>query len=56
MTIGQAASYLDVNRITIRRWIQSGKLKGEKIGKVTLILKTDIFAIAYQSEIKHDSQ
>lgn len=51
MTIGEAALYLDVNRITIRRWLKSGNLKGERIGHFTLILKTDIYSIASQQGI-----
>jgi excisionase family DNA binding protein len=46
VSIGQAATMLSVNRLTIRRWIDSGRLRGEAIGKVTLIAKQDVLTIA----------
>ena len=36
-TLTEAANLLRVNRITLHRWIQKGRLKGEKIGRVVLI-------------------
>jgi len=50
--IGQAASILWVNRLTIRRWIKQGKLSGQKIGLTTLIPKAEVLAIAKQRGIK----
>jgi excisionase family DNA binding protein len=46
VTIGQASRLSLVNRATIRRWIKTGRLKGEKMGLVTLILKDDVIKIA----------
>jgi excisionase family DNA binding protein len=45
VSIAQAASLLNVNRLTIRHWIQKRKLRGEKIGAVTLLLKKDVLNI-----------
>jgi excisionase family DNA binding protein len=42
VTIGHAADMLLVNRTTVRRWIKEGKLRGERLGTTTLILKEDV--------------
>ncbi len=47
MTPCQAAQLLNVNRLTIRRWVQHGKLRGERIGNITLILQEDVFKERY---------
>jgi len=36
-TEAQAAKFLDVNRITIWRWIKSGRLDAQTIGREVLI-------------------
>lgn len=46
VTIGQAADLLLVDRSTITRWIKRGKLRGQKMGMVTLIFKNDVLALA----------
>jgi excisionase family DNA binding protein len=46
VTIGQAAGLLRVNRATIGRWVRRGKLRGQKMGLVTLIPKEDILKVA----------
>jgi len=46
LTTGQAASRLGVNRLTIQRWVKSGRLPGEVVGYVTLILRADIERLA----------
>ena len=46
LTIGGTAAALAVNRITVRRWLQSGRLHGERVGKVTLIPKAEVEALA----------
>ena len=45
-TTGQAAVYLSVNRLTIRRWVQAGKLSGERIGLFTLIPRQEVEQLA----------
>jgi len=52
VSMTQAASILWVNRVTIRLWVRRGKLKGEKIGRVTLIPKQDVLAMALQRGIR----
>lgn len=42
-TISEAARELGVTRQTISRWISQDKIKGERIGKETLIKKKDLF-------------
>ena len=42
MTAKEAATALKVHQRTIRRWVQSGKLRGETIGKITLVLRVDV--------------
>jgi len=51
VSIGQAASFLLVNRLTVRRWLEQGKLRGERIGRTTLILKEDVWSVAQQRGI-----
>ena len=36
-TLSEAAAYLGVNRITIRRWIQAGKFEAQTVGGVVFI-------------------
>lgn len=48
MTTGQAASRLSVNRLTIQRWVASGRLSGERVGNVTLIPIVEVEAILRQ--------
>jgi len=49
-TPGEASALLLVNRLTIRRWVKSGKLRGERVGSITLILKEDVQRIAQKRE------
>ena len=42
ITPDEAATQLNVHRTTIYRWIASGKMAIVKIGKATLIPKTEI--------------
>ena len=53
VSIGQAATmlWLWVNRATIRRWLKEGRLKGKKIGRVTLIPKRDALAVMQDRSI-----
>ena len=41
-TITEAARLLGVNRVTIRRWIKTGKLNAENIGGVVLLQKSQV--------------
>ena len=51
-TPGEAAKLLLVNRLTILRWVKSGKLRGERIGRIYLILKEDAWRIAKEHRIR----
>ena len=42
-TVSQVAQELNVTRQTIYRWIKNGNLKGEKIGRETLVEKSEVF-------------
>ena len=41
--ISEAASYLDVTRQTVARWISEGRLVGEKVGGIVLIDRDDVY-------------
>ena len=41
-TLGDAAKVLGVTRICIWKWIQQGKIQGEKIGRETIFPKWEI--------------
>lgn len=41
-TTDKVAEILDVNPVTVRRWIRKGKLKANKIGKSYRIKKEDL--------------
>ena len=45
VTTGQAAAILHVNRLTIQRWVKSGKLTGEAVGRITLIPKDEVLRL-----------
>ena len=42
VTKAQAAAMLNVNRLTIWRWVKTGKLKAEKVGRELLIKRDDL--------------
>jgi excisionase family DNA binding protein len=46
-TISEAARDLGVTRQTVSRWIASGQLPAERIGREKLIKKEDIFAFSF---------
>ena len=50
-TLTEAASVLAMNRLTIRRWLDAGKLTGEHIGATVLIPRWEIEAIAAMKRI-----
>ena len=49
-TLTEASQILGVNRITIRRWIQAGKLEAETIGGVVLIDRNAIDGLRASQE------
>jgi excisionase family DNA binding protein len=42
LTLKEAAFYLNITPLTLRRWILSGKVRSNKLGKKHIILKTDL--------------
>ena len=42
LTIDQTAEHFNVSRLTVTRWLKSGKLKGEKIGRDWRITKDEV--------------
>jgi excisionase family DNA binding protein len=42
MLTGEAADRIGVNRLTIQRWAKSGRVRGWRVGTVTLLLRSDI--------------
>ena len=50
LTTGEAAAILQVNRLTVRRWVKAGKLWGEPVGQVTLLRKDEVHRLAAERE------
>lgn len=48
----RVAKILDVKTITIRRWIQAGKLIAYKIGKELRIKKSDLDKFLEENKVK----
>lgn len=42
LTINETAEHFGVTRLTVTRWIKSGKLNGKKIGREWRITKDEI--------------
>lgn len=42
MTVDQVADYLQLNRLTVYRYVREGKIPASKIGKVYRILRADV--------------
>lgn len=42
MTVDQVAGYLQLNRLTVYRYVREGKIPAAKIGKVYRILRADV--------------
>jgi len=42
MTVDQVAAYLQLNRLTVYRYVREGKIPASKIGKVYRILRADV--------------
>src|SRR5574341_260169 len=42
MTVDQVAGYLQLNRLTVYRYIREGRLPAAKIGKLYRVLKEDV--------------
>ncbi len=53
VTTGQAAALLHVNRLTVQRWVRSGRLTGERVGNVTLIVKKEVEQLATERKANY---
>ncbi len=42
LTPAQAARVLSVNRQTVRRWVMAGRMRGERVGNITLVWREDV--------------
>lgn len=42
MTVDQVAAYLQLNRLTVYRYVREGKIPAAKLGKVYRILREDV--------------
>jgi excisionase family DNA binding protein len=42
MTVDQVADYLQLNRLTVYRYVREGKIPASKIGKLYRILRADV--------------
>jgi len=45
LTISEAAEQIGVTRQTISRWLKSGRLKSEKLGRVRLVSKKELLSV-----------
>jgi excisionase family DNA binding protein len=49
LTVAQVAARFHVTPQTVRSWIDSGKLKGGRVGKAYVILRGDMYAMVEQA-------
>ena len=52
VTTGQAAVLLQVSRLTVWRWVKSGKLSGEQVGKIILIPRAEVEELALERQAR----
>jgi excisionase family DNA binding protein len=52
LTVAQVAEQFRVTPQTVRAWIDSGKLKGGRVGKAYRILRGDVYAMVEQAAIE----
>jgi excisionase family DNA binding protein len=50
MTVDQVAEYLQLNRLTVYRYVRDGRIPSAKIGKLYRILKADVDAFLEQQK------
>jgi len=56
LTVAQVAEQFRVTPQTVRAWIDSGKLKGGRVGKAYRILRRDVYAMVEQAAIERQSR
>ena len=45
MTVEQVANHLQVSRVTVWRWIRSGRLSGVRVGRIRRISRSSLFQL-----------
>lgn len=45
MTVAQVASYLQLNKLTVHRYIRDGRIPASKLGKAYRVRKSDVDAV-----------
>jgi excisionase family DNA binding protein len=56
LTVAQVADQFGVTPQTVRAWIDSGKLKGGRVGKAYRILRRDVYAMVDQAAVERRSR
>lgn len=56
LTVAQVADQFGVTPQTVRAWIDTGKLKGGRVGKAYRILRRDVYAMVEQAAIERQSR
>jgi excisionase family DNA binding protein len=56
LTVAQVAEQFAVTPQTVRAWIDSGKLKGGRVGKAYRILRGDVYAMVEQAAVERRSR
>ena len=56
ITLGKLADMLHVSRITIFRWIMTGKLRAHKSGRYTIITQKDYYDFVYHHRLTQEQR
>lgn len=56
LTVAQVAEQFGVTPQTVRAWIDSGKLKGGRVGKAYRILRGDVYAMVERAAIERQAR
>jgi excisionase family DNA binding protein len=56
LTVAQVAEQFGVTPQTVRAWIDSGKLKGGRVGKAYRILRGDVYAMVEQAAVERQAR
>jgi excisionase family DNA binding protein len=56
LTVAQVAEQFGVTPQTVRAWIDSGKLRGGRVGKAYRILRGDVYAMVEQAAVERQSR
>jgi excisionase family DNA binding protein len=56
LTVAQVAAQLHVTPQTVRAWIDSGKLRGGRVGKAYMILRRDVYAMLERAAVERRSR